>query len=144
MPLFILDYYNSRVFIQSNILDYYRSKVLDYYSQVSRQLEHIFQIIPTMKFSGLLEDLSRLLQAPIITRNQMGWGTYCCMSPKMMGATCTNRLRSLLTMYHVLKFLKQDLKFHCNFWKVSITITLLFFSEYQIETLNQKIFLLFF
>ena len=32
MPLFILDYYNSRVFIQSNILDYYRSKVLDYHT----------------------------------------------------------------------------------------------------------------
>ena len=42
-------------------------------------------------------------------RNQTGWGTYCCMSPKMMGATCMNRLRSLLTMYHVLKFLEKGL-----------------------------------
>ena len=60
-------------------------------------------------------------------RNQTGWGTYCCMNPKMMGATCRNRLRSLLTMYHVLKFLKKSLKIHCHFWKMSISITLLFF-----------------
>ena len=77
-------------------------------------------------------------------RNQTRWGTYCCMNPKMMGATCTNRLRSLLTMYHVLKFLEKGLKFHCNFWKVSITITLQFFLEYWIEILNQIIFSLFF
>ena len=63
----------------------------------------------------------------LYSRNQTRWGTYCCMNPKMMGATCTNRLRSLLTMHHVLKFLTKGLKFHCNFWKVSITITLLFF-----------------
>ena len=78
------------------------------------------------------------------SRNQTRWGTYCCMNPKMMGATCTNRLRLLLAIYHVLKFLDKGLKIHCDFWKVSITITLLFFLEYQIEFLNQMIFSLFF
>ena len=39
------------------------------------------------------------------------------MNPKMMGATCTNRLRSLLTLYDVLKFLEKHLKnqWNCGF-----------------------------
>ena len=81
-------------------------------------------------FSHLAETRAAVAEKRILIRNQTGRGTYCCMNPKMMVATCTNRLRSLLTMYHVLKFLTKGLKFHCDFWKVSITITLLFFSEY--------------